>query len=182
MINWCFLGQCTVPPGYQSYGANPKYYRIGSYTTTQKNAENECSSEGAWLAMPKTSAEMGTLTYLINCKLWAGWIFFKSFAMDIYLISATLPDTWIGVRTYHHANCQNSTCDSKMVWQDGSPFTFTPSMVSMVKNNAAKENCMRYRLAIASFDDNQCSRLYSFICEYDCANPNIFNDNSKRLT
>ena len=50
---------CTPPSGYTTSSGGKHYRSVGSSKFLE--AEAECKSERAWLAMPKTAAEFDTI-------------------------------------------------------------------------------------------------------------------------
>ena len=53
------IAACTFPSGYTAAGSNTlKAYKKLSGTYTFKNAETTCRADGAWIATPRTSAEL----------------------------------------------------------------------------------------------------------------------------
>ena len=64
-LDFCFhiLSEgCTVPAGYGLQGS--KYYRYFTTAKTYYDAENSCADDGAWVMMPKTTAEVEILKTL----------------------------------------------------------------------------------------------------------------------
>ena len=81
----------------------------------------------------------------------------------------------MGMRVHSALTCDNAGCEDKMVWQDGTAFTYWGAPYT-IRSSHRSEDCIR--MFNGNFDDRNCGEILTYICEFDCANPNTIKQQS----